>query len=160
MIATIKDRFLGLSQREQILIGVLGFLIALILGYYALIAPFLGAYESAQNRYTQAIDRQTQIEAKVAALTAPLNTAIKPVDGPLDIFIGQNAGEAGFAVGRLDPQNDGTILLAIDSANPTALFGWLSALESRGVSVAELTVNPGANQTVTATIILQPVELE
>ena len=158
MIAAIKDWFQALSQREQIMIGALGVLCAVILGYYVIISPFVGAYESAQNRYAQAIDRQAQIEAKVAVLAAPADETVKPVSGPLDVFISQNAGEAGFAVGRLDPQSDGTVKLVIDSAKSTALFGWLSALGNRGVSVENLTVNPGANETVTATILLRSVE--
>lgn len=160
MIAALKDWFLALSQREKIMIGVLGALCAMILGYYAIIAPFTSAYENAQSRYVEATERQARIAAKVAALTAPADGTVKLVAGPLDVFISQNAGEAGFAVGRLDPQSDGTVLLAIDAAKPTALFGWLSELENRGISVEELTVNPGANDTVTATIKLRSVKLD
>lgn len=153
----IKDWFQALSQREKILIGVMGFLVALVVGYYAIVAPFISAYGSAQKSYADAIDSQARIEAKVAALTAPADKTVKPVTGPLDVFISQNAGEAGFAVGRLDPQTNGTVRLTIDSAKPTALFGWLARLEGRGISVEELAVNPGANDTVVATMLLRSV---
>ena len=155
MIDSIKNWFQALSQREKILIGVMGFLVALVLGYYVIIASFIGAFEAAEQRYLQAVDGQARIEAKVDALTAPADKTVKTVAGPLDVFISQNAGEAGFAVGRLDPQTNGTVKLVIDSAKPTALFGWLAMLERRGISVEELAVNPGANETVTATMILR-----
>lgn len=158
MIDSIKNWFQALSQREKILIGVMGFLVALVVGYYAIIAPFIGAFETAEQRYLQAVDGQARIEAKVDALTAPIGKTVKPMAGPLDVFISQNAGEAGFAVGRLEPQTNGSVKLAIDSAKPTALFGWLATLESRGISVEELAVNPGANETVTATMILRSVK--
>ncbi len=156
-MTAMRDWFQALSRREKILIGVMGFLVALVVGYYAIVAPFINAYGSAQKSYADAIDSQARIEAKVAALTAPADEAVKPVAGPLDVFISQNAGEAGFAVGRLDPQTNGTVRLAIDSAKPTALFGWLARLEARGISVEELAVNPGANDTVVATMLLRSV---
>ncbi len=155
MIAALKDWFQALSHREKVMIGILGVLVALVVGYYAIVAPFINAYVSAQKSYADAIESQARIEAKVAALTAPADKTVRPVTGPLDVFISQNAGEAGFAVGRLDPQTDGTVRLAIDSAKPTALFGWLATLEARGISVEELAVNPGGNETVTATILLR-----
>lgn len=158
MISSINDWFQALSQREKILIGVMGILVALVVGYYAIIAPFMGAYEAAEQRYQEAVEGQARIESKVDALTAPADKTATPVAGPLDVFISQNAGEAGFAVGRLEPQTNGAVKLVIDSAKPTALFGWLATLESRGISVEELAVNPGANETVTATMILRSVK--
>ncbi|MEO0441828.1 MAG: type II secretion system protein GspM [Pseudomonadota bacterium] len=155
MIAALKDWFQALSQREKIMIGILGVLVALVAGYYAIVAPFINAYVTAQKSYADAVESQARIEAKVAALTAPADKTVNPVTGPLDVFISQNAGEAGFAVGRLDPQSDGTVRLAIESARPTALFGWLATLESRGISIEELAVNPGGTKTVTATLLLR-----
>lgn len=154
-MTAMKDWFQALSQREKVLIGVMGFLVALVVGYYAIVAPFINAYISVQQSYAAAIDSQARIEAKVEMLKAPADEMVEPVAGPLDVFISQNAGEAGFAVGRLDPQTNGTVRLAIDSAKPTALFGWLARLEGRGISVEELAVNPGANDTVTATMLLR-----
>lgn len=160
MIAGIKDWFQALSGREKVLIGIMGFLIVLVVGYYAVVAPFVNAYVAAQKSYAEAIDSQVRIEAKVAALSAPSDKSVRPLAGALDVFISQNAGEAGFAVGRLDPQTNGTVRLAIDSAKPTALFGWLARLESRGISVEELAVNPGANETVVATILLRSAKTD
>ncbi|MEP2103698.1 MAG: type II secretion system protein GspM [Parasphingorhabdus sp.] len=158
MIDSIRNWFHALSPREKILIGVGGVLFALVVGYYAVIATFMSAFDSAEQRYQEAVDGQVRIEAKVDALTAPADKTVKPVTGPLDVFISQNAGEAGFAVGRLDPQTNGTVKLAISSAKPTALFGWLAMLERRGIAVEELAVNAGPNETVTATLILRSVQ--
>lgn len=158
MMDSIKNWFHALSQREKILIGVMAVLVALVVGYYAILSPFIGAYETAEQRYSEAMESEARIAAKVDALTAPADKAVKPVAGPLDVFISQNAGEAGFAVGRLEPQTNGTVRLAIDSAKPTALFGWLASLERRAISVEELAVNSGVNETVTATIILRSAE--
>lgn len=158
MMTAIRDWFHALSQREKILIAIMGFLVALIIGYYAILSPFMSAYSTAQKNYADAVESQARIEAKVAALQAPADKSVQPVSGPLDVFISQNAGEAGFAVGRLDPQTNGTVRLVIDSAKPTALFGWLARLEGRGISVEELAVNPGANDTVTATMLLRSVK--
>ncbi len=158
MISPIKVWFHALSRREKILIAIMGVLTALVVSYYAVVVPFIGAFEAAEKRYQEAVESRVQIETKVAAVTAPADQIANPVSGPLDVFISQHAGEAGFAIGRLDPQSDGSVKLSIDAAKPTALFGWLASLENRAISVDELAVNPGDNDTVIATMTLRSVK--
>ncbi|WP_108812455.1 type II secretion system protein GspM [Sphingorhabdus sp. Alg231-15] len=158
MISSAKAWFYALSQREKILIAIMGILTALVVGYYAFVGPFIGAFETAEKRYQEAVDSRVQIETKVAALTAPTNQTANPVSGPLEVFISQHAGEAGFAIGRLDPQSDGSVKLSIDAAKPRALFGWLASMENRAISIDELAVNPGDNDTVIATMTLRSVK--
>lgn len=157
MIRSIHGWFQALSQREKILVRILAVLLAATVAFYGIIRPFYNAMQSAEIFYETAVERQVRIEAKVAALTRPMDAAIKPIAGPIDVFVSQSAGETGFAVGKLDPQPEGRIEMVIESATPTALFGWLSQLEARGIVVEALTVRPAVNETVTANLTLRSI---
>ncbi|MEP3225954.1 MAG: type II secretion system protein GspM [Parasphingorhabdus sp.] len=158
MRESLHNWFRALSQREKIMVGCAGLLAALVIGYYAIIKPFSGAYSEAQTRHAEVVEARARIEGKVATLQDNTEDSVKPHTGSLDVFISQNAGEAGFAVGKLDAQTDGSVRLTIDAAKPTALFSWLTKLETRGIAVEELAVNPGSNKTVSATILLRSVQ--
>jgi len=155
MTGGIKDWFQALSQREKILVSILGVLIVLIGGYYGIVRPFAGAMERAETEYVEAIERQASIEAKVAALNAPRDEEMVVISGPVETYVSQSAGEAGFAVGSLAADGDNQVNITIDSAKPTALFRWLAELEARGVSVADMDIRPSAESTISATITLR-----
>ncbi|MEM8918368.1 MAG: type II secretion system protein GspM [Pseudomonadota bacterium] len=152
MMTGLRDWFAALSQREKIMIGILAVLVALTVAWYGIYKPFSAASEAASIRYHEAVERQARVEAKVAALTAPAPDAKRQLTGTVNAFVSRRAGEAGFEVGRLDPQDNGRVDLVIDSARPTALFAWLSELEREGVAVERLSVDPAAPGTVTATL--------
>ncbi|QJB70384.1 type II secretion system protein GspM [Parasphingorhabdus halotolerans] len=154
MTFSIKDWFLALSRREQILVGFLAVLLVITGLFYGVIRPVYAGIESAEQRYELAIERQLRIETKVAVLKAPLD--IKPVTGnqPLDAFLSQSAGEEGFPVDTINAQTDGRIMMTIGSAKPTALFGWLARLETQGIVVSELNVMAAPNNVVSANLVL------
>ncbi len=79
MIAALKNWFQALSQREKVMIGILGVLVALVVGYYAIVAPFINAYVLAEKSYADAIESQARIESKVAALTEAGATVVDNV---------------------------------------------------------------------------------
>ncbi|SIN63272.1 general secretion pathway protein M [Parasphingorhabdus marina DSM 22363] len=155
MMTGLRDWFAALSQREKIMIGILAVLVALTVAWYGIYKPFSAASEAASIRYHEAVERQTRMEAKVTALTAPAAEAPGQLTGSINAHVSRRAGEAGFEVGRLDAQANGGVDLVIDSARPTALFAWLSELEREGVAVTRLSVEPAAPGTVTATIGLR-----
>ncbi|MEL6874258.1 MAG: type II secretion system protein GspM [Pseudomonadota bacterium] len=155
MMTGLRDWFVALSQREKIMIGILAVLVALTVAWYGIYKPFSVASESASIRYHEAVERQARVEAKVAALTAPAPDTQSRLTGTINAFVSRRAGEAGFEVGRLDPQDNGRVDLVIDSARPTALFAWLTEMEREGVAVERLSVDPAAPGTVTATIGLK-----
>ncbi|MEO9470192.1 type II secretion system protein M [Parasphingorhabdus sp.] len=155
MMTALREWFGALSQREKIMVSVLGVLVALTIAWYGIYQPLSSASTDAALRYQQAVERQARIESKVAALQLPAAAQSDVPAGPIDAFVSRRAGEAGFAVGRIDPQSGGSVDIVIDSAKPVALFGWLSELEGQGLAVQKLSVNPSGGGTVTANISLQ-----
>ncbi|WP_417622453.1 type II secretion system protein GspM [Parasphingorhabdus sp.] len=155
MIDTARNWFVGLSRREQILVGIAGLLLTGLVGYYAIVQPMIGSMTAAEQRYIDAIERQARIEAKVVALQQPLDGDTTKFRGAIDIYVSQSAGETGIAVGSVDPQPDSRVNMVVESAKPTALFGWLARIEREGVAVESLSVNPADNGTVSATLTLR-----
>lgn len=155
MIDTAKNWFVGLSQREKILVGIAAALLVGLIGYYGIARPMSDAMTAAEQRYMDAVERRARIDAKVAALRQPIDGSVAKFSGAIDAFIGQSAGETGIAVASVTPQSDSRANMVVESARPTALFGWLARIEQQGVTVESLTIEPAANGTVSATMTLR-----
>ncbi len=155
MIDNARNWFAGLSQREKILVGVAGLLLAGLVGYYGIVRPMFGAMVSAEERYIDAVERQARIDAKVAALQQPVDGEVIKFSGAIDAFVGQSAGETGIAVASVTPQSDSRVNMVVESAKPTALFGWLARIEREGIAVEALSINPSGSGTISATMTLR-----
>lgn len=131
----------ALSQRERLLIAVMGLLLAIVVIWLGIARPVERGMQVARERQAAALDRNIAMRAKVKALQTP-EAAVPGVAGSLDQMIGQSAGDAGFTLERIQAQGDARVEIAIAAARPTALFGWLSAIEAQGVVVESLTVQP------------------
>ena len=156
MIERLSHWFRALSQREQVLIGILAFLLAGTIGFYGVYKPFERAIDTAAADYREAVDRQGRIESKVAALQDGSVTDEAPgISGALNQFVSQSAGETGIAIGSVDRQADDRVNLTVQSARPTALFAWLARIEQQGVAVENLNASPAGEGTITATVTLR-----
>jgi len=155
MISNARNWFAGLSQREKILVGIAGLLLAGLVGYYGIARPMFGAMASAEERYVDAVERQARIDAKVSALQQPEDGQVAKFSGVIEAFVSQSAGETGIAVASVTPQPDNRVNMVVESAKPTALFGWLARIEREGIAVEALNVNPAGNGTISATLTLR-----
>jgi general secretion pathway protein M len=155
MIDNARNWFAGLSQREKILVGIAGLLLAGLVGYYGVARPMFGAMTAAEERYVNSVEQQARIEAKVAALRQPADGEAVRFSGAIDAFVGQSAGETGIAVASVTPQPDNRVNMVVESAKPTALFGWLARIEREGIAVESLSANPVGNGTISAEMTLR-----
>ncbi|MEH6828029.1 type II secretion system protein GspM [Parasphingorhabdus sp.] len=155
MIDNARNWFVGLSQREKIMVGIAGLLLAGLVGYYGIARPMFGAMTAAEERYVGAVERQVRIDAKVAALQQPVDGQVAKFSGAIDAFVGQSAGETGIAVASVTPQSDSRVNMVVESAKPTALFGWLARIEREGIAVESLSINPAGNGTISANLTLR-----
>ncbi|MDX3908865.1 MAG: type II secretion system protein M [Sphingobium sp.] len=141
-MSAFRTWWIGLSTRERVLVAIMGVLLAIVIVWLGIARPVEGALETARTRQAEALDRNVAIRAKVKVLQAMPAQASRPTAGPLDQSVGQSAGEEGFTLERTQAQGEGRVEIAIASARPTALFGWLAKLEAQGVIVDTLTVQP------------------
>lgn len=156
-MASFKNWWVGLSKREQALMGVMFALLAVVVLWLGIIRPIEGALVASRERHAVALDRNAAVVAKVALLkSGGGKSGARSLGAPLVQVIGQSAGEAGFTLDRNTAQGDSRTDIAIASARPTALFAWIAALEGRGISVETLTVQPsGTSGTVSVQAVLK-----
>lgn len=143
-MSAIRIWWRELSGRERVLVAIMGVLIAIVVIWLGIARPVESALENARARQAEALDRNVAIRTKVKLLQAMPARTPASSQGPLDQIVSQSAGEEGFTLERTQAQGDGRVEIAIASARPTALFGWLVKLEAQGVVVDTLTMQPAA----------------
>lgn len=154
MIAHWKARWVMMTVRERVLILVMLVLMAVVILWLGIVRPVNDGLANARAAHAIAVDRAGRIEAAVLALRR--NAGAAPVlEGAFDQVVVQSATEAGFTLDSQNLVGPDRLAIAIGSARPTALFTWLTALEARGVGVETITVQPGANGTISARILLR-----
>lgn len=125
------------------MLGVMFALLAGVILWFGVIAPLDRARLDARQTLVAATDRNAAIRAAVKQLKSlPRTAAASEPMVPIDQLIGQGAGEAGLTLERAQAQGADRIDIAIASVRPTALFGWLAALEAQGVRVETISARP------------------
>lgn len=147
--------WIALSTREKRLILVMLALVALVVLWLGIIRPVTDGLANARADHLVAIERQATVAAGVEALQAARGGGPRPLGAPVEQVVAQSAAEAGFTLDTNSAAGPGTTQIRINSARAPALFAWLGGLEQRGVVVDALTVQPGANGTVSAQATLR-----
>ena len=157
MITRSRDWYLGRTRREQVLLAAAGAICAIVIAVFLIAIPLNNGIDSVKGRYEEAVVRHGRIAAKVDLLAGEDEATGRPPSGPLVDFIRQSAEAAGFTLDAADPAGAGQVSIRIASATPEALFGWLGGLETRGIAVQNLTVDPveGAPGTISVSATLR-----
>lgn len=139
--------FRARTQREQNM--VVGGAIAVVLAFaYFLIVPLSDALASAKARHADAVIALGDTQARVDAVKALQAERAAPLDAPLESVIRMRANDAGFALTNVTPQGSDHVQLAIASARPGALIGWIAGLEASGILVDRLATTDNGDRTV------------
>lgn len=154
MIARWRARWVMMTLRERVLILIMFGLLAVVVFWLGIVRPVNDGLANARAEHAIAVDRAGRIDAAVLTLRRTAGAA--PIlEGALDQVVVQSGTEAGFTLDSQNLVGPDRIAIAIGSARPTALFTWLAALETRGIGVETITVQPAANGTITARIMLR-----
>jgi general secretion pathway protein M len=154
MIAALKAWFDGRTLRERRMLLVMAAAIALTIIWFGIFLPVSDGLSSSRTRLNDAVARLGNAEAELDAIKTLQQHRPQPIPGPLDDYVRESAGDAGFALSNVAPQGDGRVQIAIPTARPGALFGWLTDLEGAGVVVASIDVSNNGDQTVAAQMTL------
>jgi len=136
----------GLSQREQVLVGIMGILAVLVLGWLLIVRPLSAALDGARAREAAAIEAAGAARAQAARIGTVGTSASAPL--PIDSFVTRSAADAGYPGARVTAQGPTRASLSIEAARPQALFGWIASLEAHGVVVETLRATAGADHSV------------
>lgn len=146
--------FRGRTRREQYLVLGAGALAVLVLAYL-LIVPLRDALESAKSRHADAVIALGETQARVDAVKAAHAGRAAALEAPLESVIRARANDAGFALGSVVPQGSDRVQIAIASARPGALIGWIADLEAAGILVDRLATTDNGDRTVSAQMTFQ-----
>ena len=145
------------SAREKRLLLVMGALLALLLVWLLIIRPRNDARANDEQRLTAAVVELGKARADAAALkqlqARPAGT--QPVPLPLDGFLMQAGGAAGFTNLNVVADGASRATVSVGSARPQALFGWLAQLEGRGVVVESMSARTTPDQTIAVEAVLK-----
>lgn len=79
MFSALSDKWQAYSQREKILLMVMGVLLFGLLAYYAIYKPLVSSYDAAQTRLEQSLAKAQTIASQAAILK---NAADRPAISP------------------------------------------------------------------------------
>ncbi len=152
-----REWFAGRTLRERRLLALGGIVAFFTLGWLLVIRPLADAEIAARARHTEAVERLGEVRNRMAALATTDGRLVASARGigAVDLYIAQSAAEAGFALDRNDPAGPDRTSVAIATARPQALFGWLGGLEAAGVAIDSLSARPAevaGTVAVTATL--------
>lgn len=142
------------TQREQYMVAGAGIAVLLAIAYF-LIVPLSDATASAKARHADAVIALGETQARVDAVKTLQAERAAPLDAPLESVIRARANDAGFALSSVTPQGSDGVQIAIASARPGALVGWIAGLESSGLLVDRLTTTDNGDRTVSVQMSLK-----
>lgn len=143
------------TPRERWLIALMLALLALVAVWLLVLRPLGDIKAAARQRHEAAVAALADARADAAAIGALERRRPAPIAGPLDIAVARAAAEAGFQLSRLQAEGAGRVALTIDAARPQALFGWLGAMERRGLIVERLSATGNGDRTLAAQVLLR-----
>lgn len=155
MIERFRPWWSQRSQRERIMLAVMAGLLLLTLGWLLLVRPMGDALADSRARYDRAVTARGEAQVQADAIAALERGKPKVLPAPIDKWIGQRAGEAGFTVARVDPVSAAQATVVINAVRPQAFFAWLADMERRDGLVVEglnATTNNDATLAVEATL--------
>ena len=151
----------GLSARERLLLSVAASLTALLLLWFAAVSPVLTARARAEREYRAALDLYTEVtagarEAARLRMAAPAEQPEGAGGEPLRAAAGALARDFGLEISRIQPGEAGALAFVFEIADPTDLFRWVEALETRyGAGAATATMSRNQDgRTVQANILV------
>ena len=140
------------SLREKRLLIVMVALAAVTLVWALIIRPVNDGLSNARERHADAVILLADTQARVKAVSAIVQQHPAAIAAPLDTTIRDRANEAGFALTSVTADGPNRVQIAIATARPGALFGWIAQLESAGIIVDSLATADNGDKTVSAQI--------
>ncbi|GGB35202.1 hypothetical protein GCM10011380_25750 [Sphingomonas metalli] len=151
----LRRWFEGRSRREQrMLLAMLALLFVTIV-WGLILRPLGDALSSARERHAAAVIRLGETADRIDALRIARGRRVQPLSGTLADTVRLRAEEAGFPLASLDPDANGAVRVAIQSARGAALTAWLARLERNGILVESATLTDNGDRTVAARLVLR-----
>lgn len=150
----LRAWYAGRSLRERRLILVMLVLLAVTIVWAGIVRPVRDGLDAARDRQARAVVRLGEVQRQVAMVKAIQRGRPRTPEGAIADAVRARADEAGFALSSLEPDGD-RVRIAIATAKPGALLGWIATLEAAGVLVDASSITGNGDGTVAATLTLK-----
>lgn len=154
----MTDWWRAREPREQLLVALGGAVFVLVVLIQFVIIPVIAGKADARQAFENEARMLDAVVAELASrpvtLAAGSNTAQSSLSGDaLRTAVTTLARERGLSVARVQSGADGRISIAMESADPKAVFGWISECRAQyGVVVSRATLSESRDGTVRASI--------
>ena len=129
----------GRTRREQVLLGVMAGLLALVIAWYGVVAPISAWKADAAERRAEAAADLQSVEADLARLNAAASETPAGTGEPIEPVLVRTAQAAGLSIDRQQAEADGAQTVWLQAVQPQAVFAWIAQLEqAHGVSVVNI----------------------
>lgn len=155
MITAARTWFIGLSRREQWLVGIAGGLTAWVIFVFGITLPAMSAIDTARLAHDEAVQRRGRIESSVDGALRQKPSGRAAINADIDLVVTQSAAEKGFDLIKSAGGGQGQIAFRIDAARAPALLAWLAELETQGIDVRSVSLRGGASGSLTVDAQLQ-----
>ena len=141
------------TLREQRLLLVMFALLAVVLVWLLIVRPLNDALAEARERHGEAVVALAEAKAAAEAIERLQSARPARLTAPLDALLSASAGDAGFAVTRVEGSGPNRATVTIAAARPQALFGWVEQMErSHGLIVERLQATTNSDQSLAVEI--------
>lgn len=146
MIKQYRERFLALSLREQLLVGIAAGAILLALLFLLVWEPLSKGVNRLRVDVTTMQELVTELsQARSLVLSGRGGVGVIQGQGRSLLSIADQTGREnglGEAITRMQPEGDATVRVWLEQADFAALLRWLSMLENTyGISVVEAAID-------------------
>lgn len=157
ILAPLRQLWARQTAREQALLALCGGLIVLVLVWFLVLSPALSyrnamraSFEAQLEDHLALVGGIERYRALAAASEAEAGSA-----APLRTLVGASAREAGVAITRVQPLEDGQLSVWVDRVQEAELMAFLIGLsEAEGVRVTRMSLDREGDGLVRAQMVL------
>ena len=138
-LSPLIEAWAGRTPREQLLLGLLGAIIAALAGWYLVAAPLLDYRASSRAAYVDAVDRYRALSVGIARYSSLVTDEADRAAGdarPLRTIVSERAAAMELQLSRMVPDENGRLNVWTENVSAARLMDWLADLEQRHAIVA------------------------
>lgn len=144
------------SGREQVLLAIMGLLVAVLTLWFAVVRPLDGWVRDGRETYRQALADRAALDRSIAEIRTIRAHPVAPLPKPLTQGLRDVALQAGFSDVQSEPGANGAVRLSIAAVRSEAFFPWLRTVVQRhGLIVESMNALPNSDRTLSVVVTVR-----
>lgn len=136
----LREKWLSLSQRDQMAARLLGVFIVIGAVIFGVIMPIYNVHTDLESELTRAEDVLTELTALAPRAMTASGTVAELNAGAMNSEIRRQAARNGIELQRFEPDGD-FLRVWLEDARYPSVVQWLGSLETMGITHTELTMD-------------------